>query len=175
MKNVSDKIQNGINDRSKIALNRVTEELVRDAIQLMKAKKSDAIFNITSDFYIHAPKELTYHLTNLIRMFLSHGKVPSFVLMCTLLPLVKDKLGDVTSSSNYRAIAGGCLLLKLIDLVILRLEGDKLSFNVMQFAYQSKANITMCTWTVTSVVDHFISRGTTVYGAAMDIGHVQSI
>ena len=79
------------------------------------------------------------------------------------------QVGDITSSNNYRAIAGGCLLLKLIDLVILILEGDELSFDAMQFAYQAKANTTMCTWTVTSVVEHFINRGTTVFGAAMDM------
>ena len=79
------------------------------------------------------------------------------------------QVGDITSSNNYRAIAGGCLLLKLIDLDILNLEGDKLSFDTMQFAYQTKANTTMCTWTVTSVVEHFINRGTTVFGAAMDM------
>ena len=67
-------------------------------------------------------------------MYLAHGSVPFIILLCTLLPLVKDNLGDSTSSDNYRAIAGGCLLLKLIDLVVLMLEGDKLSFDEMQFA-----------------------------------------
>ena len=82
---------------------------------------------------------------------------------------MKDNLGDITLSSNYRAIAGGCLLLKLIDLVILTLEGEKLSFDEMQFAYQAKASTTMCSWTVTSVVDHVIPGGMPVYGAAMDM------
>ena len=65
------------------------------------------------------------------------------------------------------------MLLKLIDLVILTLEGEKLSFDEMQFAYQAKDSTTMCSWTVTSVVDHVIPGGMPVYGAAMD-GYVQS-
>ena len=131
---------------------------------MMKAKKSDAIFNITSDFYINGPKEVTYHLTSLMKLFLSYGRVPSFVLLCMLLPLLKNNLGDITSSNNIHAIASGCLLLKLIDVVVLHLEGDKLNFDEMQFAYQAKSSTTMCTRTVTSVVDHFINRGTTVFG-----------
>ena len=103
-------------------------------LNLMKEKKNDAIFNITSDLYLNGPPELITHLTNLIRMYLAHGSVPFVILLCTLLPLVKDNLGDSTSSDNYRAIAGGCLLLKLIDLVVLMLEGDKMSFDEMQFA-----------------------------------------
>ena len=121
----------------------------------MKAKKSDSVFNISSDFYLNGQPELTSHLTRLLRLFFSHGHIPETILICTLLPLVKDKLGDITASSNYRAIAGGCLLLKLIDLVILLLEGEKLGFDVMQFAYQAKSSTTMCTWTVTSVIEHF--------------------
>ena len=60
-----------------------------------------------------------------------------FILLCTLLPLVKDKFGDITRSTNYRAIAGGCLMLKLLDIVILILEGDKLTFSELQFSIKS--------------------------------------
>ena len=82
---------------------------------------------------------------------------------------MKDKLGDATASDNYRAIASGCLLLKIVDLIVLQLEGGKLQFDEMQFAYQPKSSTTMCTWTVTSVVEYFNRNGTTVYGAAMDM------
>ena len=43
----------------------------------------------------------------------------------------------------------------------------KLDFDAMQFAYQVKSSTTMCTWTVTSVIDHFLTRGSDVFGAAM--------
>ena len=49
------------------------------------------------------------------------------------------------------------------------LEGSKLRFDEMQFAYQAKASTTMCTWTVTSVVDHFLRGGLPVFGAAIDM------
>ena len=83
------------------------------------------------------------------------------------MPLVKDNLGDTSSSSNYRAIAGGCLILKLMDLVILILEGDKLTYDCMQFAYQEKSSTTMCSWTVTTVIDHFNRGGNPVFAASM--------
>ena len=115
------------------------------------------------------PPELVYHLTNLLKLYVSHGLVPYILLLCTLLPLVKDNLGDITSSDNYRAIASGSLVLKLLDIVILLLEGDKLGCDVMQFGFQAKSSTTMCTWAVNSVIDHFISKGRTVYGCAMDL------
>ena len=167
--NVVTKIKDGVDQTSARQLNRIDENVIKDALSSMKAKKSDAIFDVSSDFYINCPKELIQHLANLMRIFLSHGSVLKVILLCTLLPLVKDKLGDITVSDNYRAIASGCLLLKLIDLVVLRLEGEKLGFDEMQFAYQAKSSTTMCTWTVTNVVEYFNRNGTTVYGAAMDM------
>ena len=51
---------------------------------------------------------------------------------------IKDNLADITSSENYRAIASGSLLLKLLDFVILNLEGGKLSCYRLQFEFQAK-------------------------------------
>ena len=70
------------------------------------------------------------------------------------MPLVKDNLGDITSSDNYRAIVSGSLVLKLLDIVILLLEGEKLGCDPMQFGFQAKSSTTLCTWAVTTVIDH---------------------
>ena len=71
----------------------------------------------------------------------------------------------MASSSNYRAIAIGSLLMKIFDWVLLLLEGDKLSTDELQFGFQSMSSTTMCTWTLPTVVEHFNSKGRTVYGA----------
>ena len=101
-------------------------------------------------------------------MFVIHGSFPQFVLLCTLLPLVKNGLGDITSSENYRA-AGGCLLLKLLDSVILLLEGEKLTFSELQFAYQPLSSTSVCSWTTTAVIDHFNRNESAIIRAAMDM------
>ena len=123
--------------------------------QSVVSSRIDAIFDTVSDCYINGPPELLKHLTTMIKIFLVHGLIPQFILVCTLLPLVKDSFGDITSSNNYRAIAGGCLILKLLDIVFLLLEGHKLSFSELQFAYQANSSTTVCSWAVSSVVDFF--------------------
>ena len=144
---------------------RIDEALVNKALKMMKSNKSDSQFNIQSDCLVNGPPELVYHLTMMMKLFVIHGTVPNVLLLCTLLPLVKD----ITSSDNYRAIASGSLVLKLLDIVILLLESDKLGCDVMQFGFQASASTTMCTWTVTSVIDHYLSNGRSVYGCAMDL------
>ena len=102
-------------------------------------------------------------------MYGVHIKYACVICRFILLPLVKDNLGDSSSSENYRAIASGSLLLKLLDLVILILEGDKLSCDPLQFGFQSGSGTVMCTWTATAVIDYFNRRGSVVYGCAMDL------
>ena len=169
LEQISDTIEKDVDKQCYFQLDRINEELINKAMKLMKPNKCDAIFDVMSDFFINGPPQLATHLASLVKLFLSHGAIPSSILVCTLLPLVKDNLGDITSSDNYRAIAGGCLLLKLVDLVILLLEGDRLSCDSLQFGYQANASTTMCTWTVTSIIDYYNRNGRPVYGCAMDM------
>ena len=158
-----------VNKSSFSQIDRIDEGLVTRALKMMKSNKNDALFDIQSDCLINGPPELVHHLTHLLKLFISHGSVPYIILLCTLLPLVKDNLGDITTSDNYRAIASGSLLLKLLDIVILLLEGGKLGCDQMQFGFQAKSSTTMCTWAVTSVIYHYLSNGRVVYGCAMDL------
>ena len=105
----------------------------------------------------------------MFRMFLVHGRVATFMLICTLLPLVKDNLGDLASSDNYRGIAIGSLVLKLFDWIILLLEGPNLSCDELQFSYQKMASTTMCTWAISAVIEHYNNQGREIYGCAADI------
>ena len=92
---VKEKILQGVNAESIRQYNRITHDVVEKAISLLKPKKNDAIFNISSDFYLNGPSELVIHLTSLLKLFFSHGYVPKSLLMCTLIPLIKDNLGDI--------------------------------------------------------------------------------
>ena len=86
-----------------------------------------------------------------------------------MLPLVKDNLGDITLSDNYRAIAAGSQLLKLLDVVVLILEGEKLKYDQLQFGFQRKASTSMCSWAISAVIDQYNRGGAVVYGCTMDL------
>ena len=102
-------------------------------------------------------------------MFVIHGYVPYFLVVSTLVPIVKNNLEDITSSSNYRAVAISSLILKLLDLIILILEGDKLNCDQLQFGFQANASITTCSWAVSAVAYYYNQAGTPIFGCTMDI------
>ena len=101
---ICSKVSDSVGDGSSLKFSQVDNQVVEKALSMLKSNKSDSVFDVTSDFYLNSPPELIPHLTNLIRLFLAHGYVPQIVLLCTLLPLVKDGFGDITKSDNYRAI-----------------------------------------------------------------------
>ena len=156
---VEDRIKTAVNQASYNSLQNISEDTVQSAINSLKSDKRDSVFNVTSDMYKNCPDTFYFHLTNILRGSLVHGRLPDVVLLCSLMPLEKDNLGDITKSTNYRAIAGGCLILKVLDLVILQLESDKLATDSLQFAYKPNSGTAACTWMVTSVIDFFLEMG----------------
>ena len=135
----------------------------------MKPGKSDSLFSYSSDLLLNGPQELIDHLVNLIRSIFVHGEVPHFLLLCTLVPLVKNNLADIASSENYRAIAISSLILKLLDWIILLLESDKLSVDQLSFGYQKCTSTVMCSFAMTNVIEHYNNKGQEVYGFSGDI------
>ena len=84
-------------------------------------------------------------------------------MISTTIPLVKDKLGDICSSSNYRSIAISSLILKIFDWVILLLHNDHLETDELQFGFQEKMSTSMCTWMAVETIGYFQRHGSDVF------------
>ena len=89
--------------------------------------------------------------------------------MSTLVPIIKDKLGNINSSKNYRSVAVSSILVKLIDWVIILLEGDVLKLNELQFAYQTGCSTVMCTWAAVETIDYYLNNGSEIFSCATDM------
>ena len=79
-------------DLSKVA--EVDSITVNKAINKLRLGKSDSKYNFGSDAFIHGSNALSEKLAFLFQTFLIHGFVPVFLLVCTLVPIIKDKLGN---------------------------------------------------------------------------------
>ena len=93
-------------------------------------------------------------------------------MVSTLIPLVKDKLGDITASNNYRSIAHSSLMLKVFDWVVLLLYSEDLKVVELQFGFQQKTYTSMCTWLAVETIEYFMRNGSDVYVCH---GHDKSI
>ena len=147
----------------------VTADVIEDVVNEVKAKKSDPVFSFNSDCIKRAPTSLFQHLANMIKSFLIHGHVSRLLLLATIVPLIKDKLGDAESSDNYRSIALSSVILKVFDWVVITLFGSILGLDELQFSYQRDCSTTMCTWLAIESISHFSRNKSDVFTCFMDM------
>ena len=152
-------VEERIDEKSLIDVEKVTPDIVKEAAHKLQSGKSDPVFSYSSYCIKNGSKSFYDNLSIIIRSFLIHGHVTFILLIATLVPIIKDKLGSITSSKNYRSIAISSLILKLIDWIFLILFGVSFSLNDLQFAYQAGSSTTMCTWAVLETVDWYMKHG----------------
>ena len=141
---IENEVHSRVNQSHVKDVEKVTPDLVKEAVKHLKNNKSDPNYSFSSDCIKNAPDSLYQHLSVVLQSFLVHGHVTLFLLLATLVPIIKYKLGSISCSKNYRSIAMSSLILKLLDWVILLLFGDSLGLDQLQFAYQPGASTT--TW-----------------------------
>ena len=170
LRNLESQLEDMIDDQSLEFIDRISPDVVRSATQKkLKPGKTDPVVDIKSDFLIHAPDEVFVILCLCFKSYIVHAHVSSFLLISTMVPLLKDKLGDITSSNNYRSIALSSLVLKIFDLVLLSTFSEFLQLDDLQFSYQADVLTSMCMWLAVESVSHFLRNGNEVYTCLMDM------
>ena len=156
----------GRDDLSEI--DKINSDTIKEAMKHIKGNKSDSTYDFSSDFLKHGPDILYEHLANIIKTYAVHGHVTEHLLLATLVPLVKDKLGNICSSKNYRSIAISSLILKLFDWTLIINYGHLLKSNDFQFGFQQFSSTSLCSWVVYETIDHYLRNGSIVYGCLLD-------
>ena len=146
----------------------ITSNDVSIAIKKLKIGKNDSWLPHTSDNIIHGTYVLHEYLSVLFNIMIIHGYSPYGMLVGTMVPLPKGKWKSKRDSDNYRAITLSSLLGKLLDLIIIFKEGEKLETDNLQFGYKKGLSTTMCTSILRETVSYYNNRGTSVYGLMLD-------
>jgi hypothetical protein len=150
-------------------IGKITPDVLMQAAKKLKPGKTDPVLGITSDFPIHSPRIVFELLTVCLRSYLVHAHVSDLLMISTMIPIMKDKMGDETSSDNYRSIAISSLIMKLYDLVIIKVFNEHLFFDDLQFGYQSDVSTSMCTWLAVESISYFRRNGNDVFTCLMDM------
>ena len=110
-----------------------TIEVIETALSRLKHGKACGPDDIASEHLSHAHSILIIHLRLLFYMMVTHGYVPEGFGLGVIVPLIKDKAGNINSLDNYRAISLTPIIAKLFESVVLELCGNALSSDELQF------------------------------------------
>ncbi len=122
-----------------------TPDIIREAIKSLKSGKQDAVHDVMTENFIHAPVCFYDCLCSFYNACLTYGFMPKKMLISTLVPIPKDLSNSDAVSDNYRAIALCDLFMKIFEYCILNTNRDKLLVSGLQFAYMSKHSTKQCT------------------------------
>ena len=105
----------------------------------------------------------------LFSAILAHGFVPDDFGSGIIVPVVKDKTGIINSVDNYKPITSTPVVSKLFEGVLLRMYENCLTSDELQFGFKSGLSCCDAIFSLRVTVDHFISDGSSVFVATLDI------
>jgi len=85
-----------------------------------------------------------------------------------IVPIVKNRLGDVSSTSNYRGITLSPLLSKLFEHCILSKYSTFFTSSDLQFGFKKNLGCAYSVFVLHRCVEYFLMYGSSVYMAALD-------
>ena len=133
----------------------VTPGEVREAIFKLKDGKASGMDGVSAEHMKHASGKLCPLVAMCYTGLFVHGVLPESMLSVILVPVVKDKVGKLNSSDNYRPIALASVMSKVMETLILsRLERFILSAD-NQFGFKRKLGTDLCILALKEILDTF--------------------
>jgi len=144
-------------------------ETVSRCLSRIKKCKAPGVDNIETEHLAYAHPLLVVQLCVLFNTMLQCSVVPQTFLAGIVVPVIKDKRGDITDINNYRAVTLSSCISKLFEMCILELYGDMLATSPMQFWFKKKLGTRRALYVLQSTVQYFVKNGSTVNVALLDI------
>lgn len=160
----------GLGDKRRIIVNfgRFTVNEVKDALKNIKSGKACGLDSIYREHIKFAHPKVLVLLTLLFNAMLIHGHIPDSFMDTLLVPLVKDKHGNLSDKDNYRPLAITCIVSKLLEIIILNRYSDKLSTTDNQFGFKNKLSTELCIYALKQISDYYVDLGSPMYLCFLD-------
>ena len=141
---------------------------VKNAIADLKLSKASGLDTLSAEHFRYASNRISVLLSLCFNAMLIHSYVPKAFSDTVLVPIIKNKKGNIADIDNYRPIAITSVASKVFEKIILSRIQDSLYTNDNQFSYKVKHSTEMCISTLKSIVDYYISSSSPVYLCYID-------
>lgn len=144
-----------------------SNEDVKKAIKILKDGISfDKIHSnhlkLGSDIFIDL-------FAKLITSFVIHSYIPMDLLKGIITPLVKDKFGDLSLSSNYRPVMSSSVLLKLFEYCLLSKIDPYVELNDRQHGFRKKYSTSTACYCLKETIMFYTNANSDVHTCFIDI------
>jgi hypothetical protein len=131
-------------------------------IQYLCPNKACGPDNLSAEHLQYAHPSLTIHLKLLFNAIFTHSFVPDKFGLGIIIPLLKDKTGNVTDVHNYRPITLTPIFSKVFENLILQLCQDYFLTDELQCGFKQGLGCIDIIFAVKTTVNYFVERGSCV-------------
>ena len=143
---------------------------VEKAFRCLKRNKAAGPDMIETEHLQYGGRSLAIYLSVAMTSFLRHSLVPQQFLRSYIVPIVKEKAGDVTDTNNYRGFALSSAISKVLEHVFLERFRAALSSCEQQFGFKQGHGCAECSFVLREAIDYYLSNGNReVYVCALDL------
>ena len=155
-------LSNRVNRKELFSLYQITE-----AINLINT--GIGIDGVHSNHLKYLPTNCIRLLVKFFNACIIHNHILASMLEGYIKPTIKDKIGDIQTSGNYREVMISNNLFKLLDYALRPLLRRSVNLSPFQFAYRNSTSTIMAAALVKETVTRYISEGSTVYAGFVDL------
>ncbi|CAK1582720.1 unnamed protein product [Parnassius mnemosyne] len=113
------------------------------------------------------------HIHRLLAMFyttcIRHAYLPPDLMKTIVVPVVKNKTGDLSKKSNYRPISLATIIVKILDSVLNTQINKYLKLYDNQFGFRSGLSTESAILCLKHTVKYYIDRKTPVYACFLEL------
>jgi hypothetical protein len=141
---------------------------VSHCISQLDHQEAAGLDSLSAESLFYAHHRLHILLSLNFNVCFTHGSVPTSLLDTFIIPILKNKCGDMTDHNNYRPIAITNVLSKVLELLILDRCEEYLVTTDNQFGFKKKHSVDMCVYVLSEAIEYFKQRNTTVFVTYLD-------
>ena len=123
------------------------DDMIR-SIKEFPNNKSPGYDGLMSEHFKYASHRLCVLMTIIIQIMIKHGFLPQQFMTTMLVPILKNKNGDIASKSNYRPIALSTVTSKILETILVNHIEEYIVTTENQFAYKKGHSTDMCIFTL---------------------------
>ena len=136
---------------------KVNNTEIVEAIKSLQLNKSCGMDGIQAEHLKYSSNKLIPLLSMCFSSLFVHGFLPSGLMSVVLVPVIKNKVGNVNSSDNYRPIALASVVSKLVETIILDRIEHLLMTNANQFGFKKHHGTDQCVYILKEAINLYKS------------------
>ena len=133
----------------------VSKEEIVLAIKGLENNKSYGLDGIYAEHLKFASCNLVELLSLCFTSFFLHSVLPDSLISVILVPVIKDKAGNITSKDNHRPIALASIVSKVVELILLNRLSDVVATAANQFGFKKKHSTDQAIYVIKEVIDAY--------------------